>query len=105
MRDGGFRVQFDGTNHMQHFNWWDIVRNPYSLMFFGTPLTQSRAFDSIFHSINSYKASAAPSMAPQKKLIYSVFGLLNTHIELLTQVSFQRNYVTSIKEYITIDLH
>ena len=52
-RNGGFRIKFDGVAKSRHFNWKDVIEHPSSFMFFGTPLSQTRSFDSIFHSMNS----------------------------------------------------
>ena len=40
-RNGDFGVAFDGTNEKMLFNWYGIITEPSSLMFFGAPLSQS----------------------------------------------------------------
>ena len=52
-RNGDFGVAFDGTNEKMLFNWYSIITEPSSLMFFGAPLTQSRAFDSLWKNVKS----------------------------------------------------
>ena len=44
-RNGDLGVTFEGTNEKMSFNWYEIITQPSSLMFFGAPLTQSRAFE------------------------------------------------------------
>ena len=48
---GGFQVTFDGTEEKHHFRWKQLIDCLKSFMFFGTPLTMTRAFDSIFRGI------------------------------------------------------
>ena len=55
-------------------------------------------------AMNSYKPSVASKMLPEMKLIYQVFGLLNTHIILLERTKFYLDFVTSCKDEIDIDL-
>ena len=52
-KNGDFGVAFDGTNEKMLFNWYGIITEPSSLMFFGAPLTQSRAFDQLWKSVKS----------------------------------------------------
>ena len=52
-RNGDFGVSFDGTEEKMLFNWYGIITEPRSLMFFGAPLTQSRAFDSLWRTVKS----------------------------------------------------
>ena len=52
-REGGFVLQFDDAEKPRHFNWRDAIDFPSSFMFFGTLLSQTRSYDSIFHSAKS----------------------------------------------------
>ena len=47
----GFIVRFDGTPYQHHFTWKHVVGRPSTNMFFGAPLSQSRAYDSIFRNV------------------------------------------------------
>ena len=52
-RHGNFGISFDGTNEQHKFLWNTIMDFPSTFMFFGPPLTQCRAFDTIFKNPKS----------------------------------------------------
>ena len=52
----------------------------------------------------TYTSSVAPSMAPERKLIYKVFGLLQTHMSSVRRTKFKKIYVTSIRKQISVDI-
>ena len=52
-RNGDFVVTFDGTDEKKIFNWYEIINNPSSLVFFGAPLSQSRQFDKLWPTMKS----------------------------------------------------
>ena len=52
----------------------------------------------------TYTSSVAPSMAPERKLIYEVFGLLQTHMSSVRRTKFKKTYVTSIRKQISVDI-
>ena len=53
---------------------------------------------------HDYRVSVIPTMTPEKKLIYSVFALLNTHQPSSSRTTFKRSYIMSIKTLIKVDL-
>ena len=52
----GFMVQFEGTTLKQHFTWKNVVSRAASIMFFGSPLSMTQSFDSIFKGVNATTA-------------------------------------------------
>jgi len=52
-RRGNFGISFDGTSEKHTFLWNTIMDFPSTYLFFGPPLTQCRAFDSIFKNAKS----------------------------------------------------
>ena len=54
--NGGFRIKFDGCDKTTTFNWLDVVDYPSAFMFFGTPCTKTRVFNTIFHGFKSPNA-------------------------------------------------
>ena len=52
-RNGDFGVSFNETKEKMLFNWYGIITERLSLMFFGAPLAQSRAFDSLWPTVKS----------------------------------------------------
>ena len=43
-------------------------------------------------------------MTPEKKLVYKVFALLNTHVSCSLRKSFDIGYVSAVKDQLTVDL-
>ena len=52
---------------------------------------------------NSYASPVAPDMMSEQKLIYQVFGLLNTHIASSRRTQFKMTNDFSIRRRITVD--
>ena len=52
-KNGGIKVKFGGALESAHFNWRTIDINPSSFMFFGTPLSHNRSFNSIFRTADT----------------------------------------------------
>jgi hypothetical protein len=50
-RRGGFQISFDMTPNKMHFSWRTIMECPTSYMFFGPPLSNTRAFDNVFYRV------------------------------------------------------
>ena len=49
-----------------------------------------------------YDVTVKPCMTPEKKLLYEVFALLETHICNPSRVDFDISYVKSIEKNITV---
>ena len=91
-RNGGFIIQFDGDDkRKQHFNWRDVVDFPSTFKFFGTPLTRSRSFDSIFKNVKSLS-----TIFHRFKHYYSEFeGDLTACTQLYNSYLHRRNIIFS----------
>ena len=82
-RRGGIQVQFDGTTETHSFLWNDIIDYPSTFMFFGAPLTQSRAFDTIFHTSERLDTLHHRFMTYYKEFegdIQSCYALYNAYL-------------------------
>ena len=53
---------------------------------------------------DDYSSTVPPCMTPEKKLVYQVFGLLNTHVVNAERTSFSKTFVSSVKDQISVDL-
>ena len=51
-----------------------------------------------------YASNVAPTMTPEKKMIYQIFKLLRTHEADYRRVIFKKNYVSSIEDDIDVEL-
>ena len=54
--------------------------------------------------VPDYHSTVKPSVAPERKLIYQAFALLNTHVLDEKRTEFSMTYVTSIRQYLTVNL-
>ena len=50
------------------------------------------------------RKNVAPKMTPEKQLCYEIFLLLKTHVHDESREKFERTYITSIQEKISVDL-
>ena len=48
-----FQTSFHGTSSVAHFMWKNLMARPLLFLFFGSPLSSSRSFDSIFKDAKS----------------------------------------------------